>query len=98
MRIRYVAMEVVMKSAFLKSVRIVISRTSLQERVRAAVFYELMEGISVVFHHEQPQADVRSARYSQRGKEEAEYSWQARRRKSSWGSRIRSTQGMSASL
>ena len=48
MRIRYVAMEVVMKSASLKSVRIVISRTSLQERMRAAVFYEFTWRASVL--------------------------------------------------
>ena len=46
-RIRHVAMEVVMESASLKSVKIIISRTSLQERTRAAVFHELMEDTSV---------------------------------------------------
>ena len=65
MRIRHVAMEVVMESASLKSVKIIISRTSLQERMRAAVFYEPMEDTSAALHFEQPQADVRSERYPQ---------------------------------
>ena len=60
MRIRHVAMEVVMESASLKSVKIIISRTSLQERMRT-VFYEPMEDTSAALHYEQPQADVRSA-------------------------------------
>ena len=60
-RIRHVAREVVMESASLKSVKI-ISRTSLQERMRAAVFHEPMEDSSAALHHEQSQ-DVRSARY-----------------------------------
>ena len=76
MRIRHVAMEVVMESASPKSVKVIISRTSLQERMRAAVFHELMEDISAALHHEQSQADVRTARYPQCGKEEAEYMWQ----------------------
>ena len=59
-RIRHVAMKVVMESASPKSVKIIISRTSLQERTRAAVLCELMEDTSAALHHEQPQSDVRS--------------------------------------
>ena len=59
-RIRHAAIEVVMESASLKSVKIIISRTSLQERLRAAVFHELVEDTSAALHHEPPQADVRS--------------------------------------
>ena len=44
-RIRHVAKEVGMESASLKSIKISISRTSLQERMRAAVFHEHMEDI-----------------------------------------------------
>ena len=53
-RIRHVAMEVVMESASLKSVKIIISRTSLQERMRAAVLYELVKDTSAALHHDQP--------------------------------------------
>ena len=79
-RIRHVAMKVVMESASPKSFKI-ISRTSLQERTRAAVLCEFMEDTSAALYHEQPQSDVRSERYSLRSKEEAEYRWQTRRRR-----------------
>ena len=59
-RIRHVAMKVVVESASPKSVKIIISRTSLQERTRAAVLCELMEDTSAALHHEEPQTDVRS--------------------------------------
>ena len=72
-RIRHVAMKVVMESASPKSVKIIISRTILQERLRAAASCELMEDTSAALHHEEPQTDVRRARYPLRGKEEAEY-------------------------
>ena len=97
-RIRHVAMKVVMESASPKSFVIIISRTSLQERMGAAVFHEHMEDISAALHHEESQTDVRSARYPLRGKEEAEYRWQTRRRRSSLRSRICRTQGMSPSI
>ena len=96
-RIRDVAMKVVMESASPKSVKIIISRTSLQERTRAAVLCELMEDTSAALHHEEQQADVRSARYPLRGNDEAEYRWQTRRRRSCRKIRICRTQGMSPS-
>ena len=46
-RIRHAAMKVVMESASPKSVKIIISRTSLLKRTRTV-------------HHEEPQTDVRS--------------------------------------
>ena len=87
-----------MESASPKSVKIIISRTSLQERMRAAVLRELMEDTSAALYHEQPQSDVRSERYPLRGKEEAEYRWQTRRRRSSRRNRICRTQGLSPSI
>ena len=57
---RHFAMTVVMESASPKSVKIIISRTSLQERTRAAVLCELMEDTSAALHHEEPQTDARS--------------------------------------
>ena len=85
-RIRHVAMKVFMESASHKNVKVIISRTSLQERWRAAVLCELMEDTSAALHHEELQTDVRSARYPLRGKEEVEY--RADASKKEWRSRL----------
>ena len=91
-------MEVVIYSASLKSVKIIISKTSLQERMRASVFYEPLEDISAALHHEQPQADVcgvRGIRYVVKKKR----STGGRRvEKSSRRSRICRTRGISSVL